>query len=47
MSPRADVQLAWPADLLLGVADHLVELRDPAHRARQCEDEWRQRRCAT
>ena len=35
---RADEQLARAADLVLGVADHLVELGDPAHRAGQRED---------
>ena len=34
----AGVALARPADLLLGILDHLVPLRHPAHRARQGED---------
>src|SRR6266571_7047160 len=34
----AGVELARPADLVFGVADHLLPLGDPAHRARQRED---------
>src|SRR5687768_9374188 len=34
----AGEELARAADLLIGVADELVPLRDPAHRARQRED---------
>src|SRR5437016_4116005 len=38
-APRGTgVELARPADLVLGVRHHFVELRDPAHRARQRED---------
>src|SRR3970282_2215733 len=32
------VQLARPPDLVLRVGDHLLPLRDPAHRARERED---------
>src|SRR5688500_15092075 len=35
---RPGEQLSRPADLVVGVADHLVELRDPADGARQRED---------
>src|SRR5687767_14511312 len=35
---RPHEQLARPADLVIGVADHLVELRDPADGARERED---------
>ena len=51
---RAHVQLARTADLVLRVADHLVELGDPAHGAGQREDRgeqaapgcrWRAARC--
>src|SRR5438105_5242651 len=35
---RAVVELARPADLVLGVADHFIELGDPADRARERED---------
>src|SRR5216684_7028705 len=34
----AGVELARPADLVFGIADHLLPLRDPAHGARQRED---------
>src|SRR2546421_6662095 len=34
----AGVELARPADLVFGVADHLLPLRDPAHGARKRED---------
>src|SRR6266851_9466287 len=34
----AGVELARPADLVFGVADHFLPLRDPAHGARQRED---------
>src|SRR5260221_7753858 len=34
----AGVELARPADLVFGVADHLLPLRNPAHGARQRED---------
>src|SRR6266852_6754402 len=45
----AGVELARPADLVFGVADHLLPLRDPAHGARQREDagEHRQDRKST
>src|SRR5688500_11482910 len=37
--PRgALVELAWPADLVLGVGNHLLPLRDPADGARERED---------
>src|SRR3982750_3966116 len=32
------VELAWTADLVLGVRDHLLPLCDPAHGARERED---------
>src|SRR5713101_2371742 len=36
LPPRgAGVELARPADLVFGVADHLLPLRDPAYRARE------------
>src|SRR6266404_2630329 len=35
---RALVELARPADLVLGIGDHLLPLRDPAHRAGEGED---------
>jgi len=35
---RAGVELARPADLVLGVGDHFVELGDPADRSCQRED---------
>src|ERR1035437_3807569 len=35
---RAAKELAWTANFVLGVADHLIELCNPAHCARQCED---------
>src|SRR2546425_4467412 len=36
LPPRgAGVELARPADLVFGVADHLLPLRDPAYRARK------------
>src|ERR1039457_3595057 len=39
---RAGEELAWPADLVLGVGNHLVELRDPADRAGEREDRGEQ-----
>src|SRR6266404_6778729 len=35
---RSLVELARPADLVLGIGDHLLPLRDPAHGARERED---------
>src|SRR5215467_10624294 len=35
---RAVVQLARPADLVLGVGDHFLPLRDPAHGPGERED---------
>src|SRR5438067_10228176 len=35
---RAEVELPRAADLLLGVGDHFIPLRDPTNRARQGED---------
>src|SRR5262245_44063294 len=35
---RAVVELARTADLVLGIADHLLPLRDPPHGARERED---------
>src|SRR6266481_2005942 len=35
---RSLVELARPADLVLGIGDHLLPLRDPAHSARERED---------
>src|SRR4249920_1742296 len=35
---RALVELARPADLVFGVGDHLLPLRDPADRASERED---------
>src|SRR3569623_1712034 len=37
-----DIELSGPADLVLRIRDHLVELRDPADRARQREDRGEQ-----
>src|SRR5258708_39430009 len=46
----AGVELARAADLVFGVADHLLPLGDPAHRARQREDagehRYRDAKCA-
>src|SRR5262245_31496665 len=36
-------ELPWPADLVLGVGDHLVQLRDPTDGARKREDGGEQR----
>src|SRR5882672_4382366 len=39
LPPRcAGVELARPADLVFGVADHLLPLGDPAHGSRERED---------
>src|SRR5690349_25126680 len=35
---RALVELARAADLVLGIRDHLLPLRDPAHGTRERED---------
>src|SRR5262252_3585392 len=35
---RAGEELARPADFLVGIRDHLVPLRDPAHGPREHED---------
>ena len=40
---RTGEQLAWTADLVLGVADHFIELGDPADGAGQREDRGEQR----
>src|SRR4051794_37527050 len=37
------VELARPTDLVLGIGDHLVELRDPADGSRQSEDRREER----
>src|SRR2546425_7030698 len=37
-SGRALVELARAPDLVLGIRDHLLPLRDPAHGARERED---------
>src|SRR2546427_12274675 len=44
LPPRgAGVELARPADLVFGVADHFLPLRDPPHGTRQREDAGKHR----
>src|SRR5260370_13769942 len=42
-SVMAEVDLAWPRNLLLGVEEHLFPLRDPPGSARNREQYWKHR----
>src|SRR3546814_10531979 len=35
---RADIQLAWTADFVVGIGQHFVPLGDPAHGTGQCKN---------